>query len=299
MTGISVQAIKIAELSPNRFQPRKRFAETELAELAASIKAKGLLQPITVRPITDGKTPFEIVLGERRTRATALNGSETINCIVREMADEEAREIALIENLQRADLAPIEEAQSVQDLVTALGSRERAAEKLTKSVSWVDGKLALLRLPPEIQTMLDEKKLNEAQIKVILEIDGAEKQIEAAKRAHRLNLSANALRGMEQQNIKKKGERTTSGEERKQVTHPQLVSLLTRVHDGIETFDLDTLGDGEKGQKKRDILKRQLRAVREQVSAFEARLEALPPVTITSTQKPAGERPRLTIKKVG
>lgn len=294
----TIQAINIADISPNRFQPRKRFSDAALAELAASIKAKGLLQPVTIRPITDGSTPYELVMGERRLRATARNGSLTISCIVRELSDDESREIAIIENLQREDLAPIEEAQSVRDLVDALGSREKAAEKLNKSVGWVDDKLGLLKLPPEVQAMLDEKKLNTAQAKVIQEIDGAEKQVEAAKRAHRHNMTANSLRGMVQQDIKPKGKgaRTASSDDRKQVTHHQLMSLLTRTFDGIDTFDLETLGDGTKGQKKREGLQRQLKLVRDRIAAFEHTLEHMPKV-IDVPETPRTDRPRLTIKK--
>ena len=297
-----VRSISVGEISPNRFQPRKRFDDSTLKELAASIKSNGLLQPVTVRPIKDGSTPFELVLGERRLRSTILNGESTINGIVREMSDNEAREIAIIENVQRESLSPMEEAQSVRDLVeTNGGSKDIAADKLKKTVTWVYGKLNLLTLPVEIQAMIDEKKLNDAQAKVILEIPGSQKQLEAAKKAYRLNLSANSLRGMVQQDMKPKRERTTLGDERRQISHASLVSLLTRAHDGIESFDIATIGDGEPGRKKRDMLVRQLKLVREKIIGFEQQLEThhVPDIVVVPKLKPAGERPRLTIKKFG
>ncbi len=303
MTGMTVQAIKIADISPNRFQPRKRFGEAELAELAASIKDKGLLQPVTIRPVTDGSTPYELVMGERRLRATSRNGDETINCIVREMSDEDSREIAIIENLQRADLAPIEEAQSVRDLVDAYGgNKDIAAEKLKKSTDWVKERLTWLTLPPEVQTMIDEKKLNGEQTKFLLKMveksATAERLIEVAKTMHRLQLSANSARGMFQQDVDKpKGQRMSSGEA-KPVNHAKLVTLFVSMHDGMEMFDFETLGEGEKRTKKLETLKTQAALVRERVTKFEEELRQLPAfIPSAPKSKDPSKRPVLTIKK--
>jgi ParB family chromosome partitioning protein len=139
--------VPVRDVRPNPDQPRKHFDEEKLAELTASIKAHGLLQPIVVRRVTDG---FEILAGERRFRAAQAAGADRLPALVREVED--PLEIALIENLQREDLSPLEEAEALATLIARHGySHREVADLLGKSRPYVSNTLALLRLPPAVK----------------------------------------------------------------------------------------------------------------------------------------------------
>ncbi len=142
----ATRTLPIAFLKPGRFQPRKNFADDALADLAASIKEKGVLTPILVRPL--GPDAYEIVAGERRWRAAQMAKLHDVPVVVRELADAEALEIAIIENVQRADLNAIEEAGAYQELIERFGrTQEQVAQDVGKSRSHVANTLRLLRLP--------------------------------------------------------------------------------------------------------------------------------------------------------
>ena len=142
----ATRTLPIAFLKPGRFQPRKNFADDALADLAASVKEKGVLTPILVRPL--GPDAYEIVAGERRWRAAQMAKLHDVPVVVRELADAEALEIAIIENVQRADLNAIEEAGAYQELIERFGrTQEQVAQDVGKSRSHVANTLRLLRLP--------------------------------------------------------------------------------------------------------------------------------------------------------
>ena len=280
-TTDQVMLIAVGDISPSPHQSRVYFDEAELNDLASSIKEKGVLQPITLRPVEGKATPYELVIGERRWRASKKAGNETVRSIIKSMSDQEAREIIIIENLQRADLTPMEEARSIQTLVEAEGgNKSEAARKIGKAEPYIYGKLALLTLPREVQNMLEAKIINEAAAKVILEIENADKQLEAAKLAQKLNLSAVQLRARMQKHINKTpkagGKQEQSGE-RKSTSFKQLSSSLVQVYESLEGFDCEELGGDEKGLKSRDMLRKQSALVRQSLARIETALLRDPP----------------------
>ena len=151
-TDTPVSVLRLSDIVPNRDQPRKQFDEEALAELADSIAQHGVLQPLLVRPMTDGT--YCLVAGERRWRAARLAGLSEVPVVIREMDDREMAELALIENLQREDLNPMEEARGYQTLMDSYGlTQEEAARVVNKSRPAVAHALRLLRLPPAVGDM--------------------------------------------------------------------------------------------------------------------------------------------------
>ncbi len=168
-TAESVQRIPIAHIQPSAFQPRKEFDPAELAELAASLKATGLLQPIAVRPFRDGARPggsvggsrFELLAGERRLRAATHLGWSEIPAIVRDVDDRAALTIGLVENLQRSDLNPIEEAEGYAQLVQSFAlTQQEIADAVGKDRSTVANTLRLLNLPSSVRGMIRDGQLS-------------------------------------------------------------------------------------------------------------------------------------------
>ncbi|HEY5346658.1 MAG TPA: ParB/RepB/Spo0J family partition protein [Rhizomicrobium sp.] len=162
------RSLPVAFLKPGRFQPRKFFADEALADLAASVKEKGVLTPILVRPLPGGET-FEIVAGERRWRAAQMAKLHDVPVVVREMADAEALEIAIIENVQRADLSAIEEADAYQELITRFArTQEQVAQQVGKSRSHVANTLRLLKLPDSVKAMLRDGRLTAGHARTLI-----------------------------------------------------------------------------------------------------------------------------------
>jgi len=163
-----LRTIPVGDIAPGRFQPRKDFAPEALQELAASIRAQGVLQPIVVRKSAGG-TPFELVAGERRWRAAQLAQLHEIPAIVRELSDDEALEIGLVENLQRQDLGPIEEAQAYRRLIDELGhTQEEVAKALGKSRSHIANQVRLLELPQPVVDMVASGQLTVGHAKLLV-----------------------------------------------------------------------------------------------------------------------------------
>ena len=151
--------LPISDIEPDRGQPRTKFAEEALAELEASIREFGVLQPLLVRPMSDGS--YKIVAGERRYRAARRAGLSEVPVIIKSLTDAEAAAIALIENLQREDLNPIEEAAGIRKLIEEYGyTQEEAAEKLSKSRPAIANALRLLALPKDVMKLVEEGTLS-------------------------------------------------------------------------------------------------------------------------------------------
>lgn len=166
--------LPVAFLKPGRFQPRKNFADEALAELAASIREKGVLTPILVRPA--GPDAYEIVAGERRWRAAQLAKLHDVPVVVRDLADAEALEIAIIENIQRADLNALEEAAAYQELMDRFNrTQEQVAQDVGKSRSHVANTVRLLKLPQPVQAWLQEGKLTAGHARTLLNSKDPEK----------------------------------------------------------------------------------------------------------------------------
>jgi ParB family chromosome partitioning protein len=165
----SVRTLPVAFLRPNRFQPRKTFAPEDLHDLTESIREKGILQPILVRPVAGEPQAFEIVAGERRWRAAQAAKLHDVPVLVREMGDGEALELAIIENVQRADLNAIEEAAAYHELMERFGyTQERVAKEVGKSRPHVANTLRLLRLPEGVKTMLRDGRLTAGHARALL-----------------------------------------------------------------------------------------------------------------------------------
>jgi ParB family chromosome partitioning protein len=163
------RTVPVAFLRPNRFQPRKTFAQDELHDLAISIGEKGVLQPILVRPIAGEANTFEIVAGERRWRAAQLAKLHDVPVVVREMSDAESLELAIIENVQRADLNGIEEAAAYHELADRFGyTQERLAQEVGKSRSHIANTLRLLSLPEPVKAMLRDGRLTAGHARTLV-----------------------------------------------------------------------------------------------------------------------------------
>jgi ParB family chromosome partitioning protein len=180
--------VAIDKIRPNPRQPRSEFDEGALAELAASIRVQGVIQPLLVRRMPDGD--FELVAGERRLRAAERAGLTHVPVFVREISDDESLELALVENIQRDDLSPLEEATAYQRLIDEFGhTQEQIAERVGKSRPAVANTLRLLRLPESIKQDLARGKLTPGHARVLLSIDDAAAQLRAAKQIHTRHMS--------------------------------------------------------------------------------------------------------------
>lgn len=167
--------VPIEQIRAGKLNPRKTFKEDELTELADSIREKGLVQPILVRPEPGSSNSYEIVAGERRWRASQRAGLHMVPVIVRDLADQEVLELAIIENVQRADLNPIEEAAGYQELIERYAyTQERLAEVIGKSRSHLANTLRLLKLPITVQTMVEDGKISAGHARALVGREDAE-----------------------------------------------------------------------------------------------------------------------------
>lgn len=176
----SAVKLKIMDIEPNRDQPRKHFDEQALSELADSIAKHGVIQPLLVRPMHDGS--YQLVAGERRWRASRLAGLTEVPVVIRELSDEDSMAIALIENLQREDLNPVEEAQGLKALMQTLSlTQEEVAQRLGKSRPAIANSIRLLKLPSEVLDMMIDNKISAGHARALLPLENEEDILELAK----------------------------------------------------------------------------------------------------------------------
>jgi ParB family chromosome partitioning protein len=174
--GHTTQDMSVTVMQPGKYQPRTRMDETGLSELAASIKTQGIMQPILVRPVgkTGGKMKYEIIAGERRFRAAQMAGLEQVPVLVRDVDDRAAAAMALIENIQREDLNPLEEAQGINRLINEFDfTHEQAANAVGRSRSAVSNLLRLMNLAGPVQTMLMAGDIDMGHARALLAVDAA------------------------------------------------------------------------------------------------------------------------------
>lgn len=187
--------LNINELEPNRGQPRKEFSEEAMRELADSIAQHGVLQPLLVRPLLSGG--YQIVAGERRWRASRMAGLATVPALIRELTDSEVMQIALIENLQREDLKPLEEAQGYQALMEEFGfTQDEISKSVGKSRPTVTNALRLLNLPEAVRGMLARGDLSAGHARTLLSFKDEAAMLAAAKRVVAEGLSVRELEKM-------------------------------------------------------------------------------------------------------
>jgi ParB family chromosome partitioning protein len=179
-TDAGISELAIQDIGANPFQPRKRFDDDSLRELADSIKASGILQPVIVRKL--GVGDYQLVAGERRLRAAHLAGLSKVPAIVRDYNDTEMMELALIENIQREDLNPIDEARAYHALIERVGlTHDQVSERVGKQRSSISNSLRLLVLPVEVMEMVSRGTLTAGHARAILSIDGSGEQLVAAR----------------------------------------------------------------------------------------------------------------------
>lgn len=179
IASTSAVKLKIMDIEPNRDQPRKIFDEDALAELADSIAKHGVIQPLLVRPMPDGS--YQLVAGERRWRASRMAGLTEVPVVIKELSDDEAMALALIENLQREDLNAIEEAQGIKALMDTLSlTQDEAAERVGKSRPAVANALRLLKLPDSIIALVSDGKLSPGHARALLGFKDEQDIIETA-----------------------------------------------------------------------------------------------------------------------
>lgn len=256
----------------NRYQPRKHFDPIKLQELAESIRESGLQQPVVVRPL-DGNGTYELVLGERRLRAVEKNLSrESISAFVRELTDERALEIVLIENIQREDLTLIEEARSLQSLVEHYGGNvSHAAQRIGKNAPYVSKRITLLTLPEEVQNFLDEGKLTLAHGEAILEIV-PDQQVRWARESVQRGLTVNQLKGASQRHVKKN---SNGGTHTDSIKFQDVSGGLVRLYEAVNKFEFEKLND----ESKRATLRRQIDLVQRSLTTAAEKLVL--PTTMT------------------
>ena len=177
---LSQNELDLNEIVPNRDQPRKTFDEASIEELAQSIKQHGVLQPLLVRPIPSGG--YQLVAGERRWRACRIAGLAKVPVVIKELTDTETMEIAIIENLQREDLNPIEEAEGLQALIDKCGyTQEEVANSVGKSRPAIANSLRILRLPQEVREMTKNGEITAGHARALLAFDNEAMMLEVAK----------------------------------------------------------------------------------------------------------------------
>lgn len=187
-SSVSAVKLQLNDIEPNKDQPRKTFDEKALAELADSIAQHGVIQPLLVRPLPDGS--YQLVAGERRWRAARRAGLSEVPVVIREMSDSEMMELALIENLQREDLNPIEEAEGLQQLIETYGlTQETAAARVGRSRPAVANALRLLSLPSPILAFTRDGKISAGHARALLSLGDADKMIEIAERIMQKEIS--------------------------------------------------------------------------------------------------------------
>ena len=193
----NVTEVNIDDIRSNPYQPRKTFDIESLNELAKSIKEYGVVQPIIVKKSIKG---YELVAGERRTKAAKIAGLKKIPAIIKDFDDQEMMEIALIENIQREDLNPIDEATSINNIIKLRGyTQEEFANKFGKSRTYVTNILGLLKLPDEVKRMVEKRNLSMSHARVLSKIDDDDKAIDLAKRVITDNLSVHDLERLSQE----------------------------------------------------------------------------------------------------
>ncbi len=218
----------IEEIVPNRSQPRKYFDETKLQELAESIKEKGILEPLLVRRVAEG---YELIVGERRWRAAQKAGLKEVPILIKETDAREALELSLIENLQREDLNPIEEAEAFKQLIEEFGlSQGDLAVRIGKDRTTITNTLRLLKLPPEIKNEILKNRITSGHARAILSLDTKEKQKELCALIIKNNLSVREAETLARRWSAKQRKVSSSGKK------VELESLLLSLQDSLRNY---------------------------------------------------------------
>lgn len=202
-SGVSTVKVKMIDIEPNRDQPRKQFDEEALAELSNSIAQHGVLQPLLVRPMPDGG--YQLVAGERRWRASRMAGLTEVPVVIRDLTDSQVAELALVENLQRENLNPLEEANGYRELSDRFGyTQEKISEIVGKSRSAVANALRLLNLPESVGEMVSSGSLSMGHARALLSLEDEKIQKEIAELVVRNDLSVRETERLVRNAVKEK-----------------------------------------------------------------------------------------------
>lgn len=244
--GISM--VRISLIEPDKKQPRSEFDEEALNELAENIRQHGVLQPILVRPLDNGA--YKIVAGERRWRASRLAGLEEIPVYIKKLTDLEAAEISLIENIQRKDLTPLEEAAAYQTLIETYGlTQQQVAEAVGRSRSAVANSIRLLSLSENVQKMLGDKKITEGHAKVLAGVADIDVQDKLAAQCIEKGWTVRELeKAVTDLETKKKTEKKI----RRTITNPMYTEFEIRVNQATDKLRV-SLSEDKKGGSKLDV----------------------------------------------
>ncbi len=216
--GLKFEELPISAIRPNSRQPRRNFPEAGIRELAASIKEVGILQPLVVRATPSG---FELIAGERRLRAAKEAGLDRVPVLIRQAGENESMELALVENLQREDLNPLETAAAYQALMDGFGlTKEQLALRLGKSRAAVTNTLRLAQLPEQVQTMLQNGQLTEGHARALLGLKSTDQMVELAHRVQRERLTVRKTEELVRDIVEGRAEQPASPREKSNQAQP-------------------------------------------------------------------------------
>ncbi|MDK2822983.1 MAG: ParB family transcriptional regulator, chromosome partitioning protein [Clostridia bacterium] len=239
----TISELNIHEILPNSFQPRKNFDPDKLSELAASIKEHGVIQPVIVRPHSEG---YELVVGERRLRACKQLGLEKIPAVIRALSDRDMTEMALIENIQRHDLNPIEEAKAYKKLIEEFGlTQEEVAKKVGKSRPFIANYLRILHLPELIHDYLAKGVLTVGHARPLLSIENQSLQLQLVKQIIDNGLSVRETENLIKKSLKKSAVKNKTG--KASTLSPILNDIQDRLRNRFST-KVNIKDDGKKGK---------------------------------------------------
>jgi ParB family transcriptional regulator, chromosome partitioning protein len=267
--GLKFEELPVSAIRPNSRQPRTSFPEAGIRELAASIKEVGILQPLVVRPTPGG---FELIAGERRLRAAREAGLERVPVLIRQAGEDESVELALVENLQRENLSPLETAAAYQALMDGFGlTKERLARRLGKSRAAVTNTLRLVHLPERIQALLDDGKLSEGHARALLGLETEEQMTRLARRVVDEKLSVRKTEQLVREMLGSPGD-TRSAMPQRGTTTPDEFHQASRLM--REALELPVRVKSLKSGGKVEIRFRQTEELNALVSLLTSRIDA-------------------------
>ena len=234
--------ININDIKPNENQPRKSFDESKIEELANSIIEHGIIQPLVVRKNEPG---YEIVAGERRWRAARRAGLKEVPCIIRDFTDEENMLVAIIENMQREDLNPVEEAEGLNQMIKTYGmTQEEVSKSVSKSRPYITNSLRLLKLPEEIRNLLAEGKISAGHARALINVSDKKKQAEICRRIIEEGLSVRMTEKLASEDKKEKSLEIKSVEDQLKNIYGTKININQKGKKGkieIEYYNVDEL----------------------------------------------------------
>jgi len=230
--GLKFEELPVSAIRPNSRQPRNSFPEAGIKELAASIKEVGILQPLVVRSTSSG---FELIAGERRLRAAREAGLERVPVLIRQAGENESMELALVENLQREDLSPLETAAAYQALMDGFGlTKDQLARRLGKSRAAVTNTLRLVHLPEDIQALLGEGKISEGHARALLGLQNEEQMIELARKVGGEKLSVRKTEDLVREMLANPRASSQDASERRAATPERFHEASRLIREAIE-----------------------------------------------------------------